>query len=497
MDRLRETTNQSLTCCLQKNDELNVEVEKATKSFENEVSSLKKQLFVFENTNSNLKKEIEKTQQENQNFFKNFREETNKLKLSAENLFGAKNDLCQRLEVTENQMLTFHQETRNEITNATNKLVAIVDKESERVEALYASFAEKQEQFKEVVARSSVRNMELNDMTKELDKLSDIYVHECWKFETSARTSSNSKATTSHQENNTTNNSMNNNNYYTTNSQTITRKLFNERQQQILTRNTQFFADIIVARAEYEILHFGCNKEVKNQNDLEILMIESQARLLEKLKNKIHTKIMNNKNIGEQFDKSALDRRELYIETINNMLDAALKRRTLGFDIQEKRSNISDIFTNDDPTSVPSCVESQKLVAVGAVRRKNTYRERERDRKLSTTTTTPLAASGVRVTPSTSSDLETSHEAVASTGAFVYRAGFRIRKGGSPPSSPAMSTSRKAANGPLDIETLSTSVSQPAENLAGWESTDDQKEQENEGHMTKSYSLPALSQRSS
>ncbi|KAJ0402893.1 hypothetical protein ATCC90586_000482 [Pythium insidiosum] len=81
--------------------------------------------------------------------------------------------------------------------------------------------------------------------------------------------------------------------------------------------------------AMYEVLHTGCNKDIKNQVSLDDLMLDAQDSIVEKVKIKIQTKIMNNKNIGEQFDKSTLDRRELYLETLANMIEASMKRRTL------------------------------------------------------------------------------------------------------------------------------------------------------------------------
>ncbi|RHY34118.1 hypothetical protein DYB32_001134 [Aphanomyces invadans] len=125
-----------------------------------------------------------------------------------------------------------------------------VAKEGQRTEALYAAFAEKQAKFAEIVAKSSTRNMPIATVNKELDKLCDAFVNECWKFEISPR-----------QEGQTGPPGRSDNNG-------SSRKQFSERQQVWVVKNCQFFADLICAKAEYDIMRTYSNKDVHEQHAL-------------------------------------------------------------------------------------------------------------------------------------------------------------------------------------------------------------------------------------
>ncbi|KAG7380520.1 Dynein heavy chain 1, axonemal [Phytophthora pseudosyringae] len=452
--------------------------EKFTQSMDNELALVKNQLFHFEEVTSAHKREIEETQREVDRNFKNQYHENQAINGSLDSLHTAKKEITARQDAAESQMMALQAENRAEIQAATVKLVAIVDKESDRVESLYASFQEKQEHFADVVARSSIRNMDLADMNREIDRVCENFVSECWKFETSARSSSKHSA---RPDNNGTG-----------------RKHFNERQQQLLVHDCQFIADLMVARAEYEILQTGCNKEVRNQHTMDEDMLNQQVNVMEKIRVKIQTKIMNNKNIGEQFDKSTLDRRELYIDTINNMMTASMKRRTLVGDSNRQRTNGHD--TIDTVSTGGEFLETTRLVGLSSASKGTSRRKTVRDSISLTAAGLPDEAPTSRTafTPSSSSS-------------YVLRAGFRLPKA-STPSSPMTPFRNESLTTPLSSRSSfeltnespgggggavlvpeSSRMKSPetsAENLQGW-STDDTKD---EGGMAKSYSLPALKQ---
>ncbi|GLE01655.1 hypothetical protein PINS_up010489 [Pythium insidiosum] len=463
--------------------ELDAGLEKHIKATESEMTVVKDQLFHVEDITSTLKREIETTQQEVESNLRTQTQENQETHAALDTLFIARDDLNARQDAAQAQMMALQAENRAEIQSATAKLIAIVDKESDRVEALYASFQERQEHFADVVARSSIRNMDLTDMNREMDRICESFVQECWKFETSARSSN--KASSRLSDNN------NNNN----NSVAAARKLFNERQQQLLTKNCQFIADLIVARAEYEVLHTGCNKDVKNQVSLDDLMLDAQDSIVEKVKVKIQTKIMNNKNIGEQFDKSTLDRRELYLETVANMIEASMKRRTLLSGSSGGRGDANDRYYREDPARASilsvnaSFLETQRLTTStsggNSIRRKSSSRR------------TPLSFTPTGL----GSDLDSSRSAFTPGSSYVYRAGFRLPKAAaqSPPNSPEAVLRRGtvlSTPGTSDAADNAVLISTPfaeedgdvaaGEDLQGWGGEDKS--------MTKSISLPALRQ---
>ncbi|KAK1936684.1 hypothetical protein P3T76_010119 [Phytophthora citrophthora] len=435
--------------------------EKLTQSMDNEFALVKNQLFHFEEVTSAHKREIEETQREVDRNFKNQYHENQAINGSLDRLHTAKEEIIARQNAAESQMMALQAENRAEIQAATVELVAIVDKESDRVEALYASFQQKQEHFADVVSRSSIRNMDLADMNREIDRVCENFVSECWKFETSARTSSKHSA---RPDNNGTG-----------------RKQFNERQQQLLVRDCQFIADLMVARAEYETLQTGCNKDLKSQLTMDQDMLDQQVHIMEKIRIKIHTKIMNNKNIGEQFDKSTLDRRELYIDTVNNMMAASMKRRTLMGESHRHRNSVHD----DTVSSTGEFLETTRLVGLSSASKGASRRKTTRDSLAVTAAGLPEESPVPRTAFTPSSN-------------YVLRAGFRLPKASTPNSVRKDSLTTPLSSRSSFELTESTAGFSPSElkspetlsdHLQGW-ATDDAKE---EG-LAKSYSLPVLKQ---
>lgn len=466
---------------------LQTDLDKTNRNLDNELAVVKNQLFHAEDAISSLRRDFEETQGDVERNFRSQYQENKEINGSLDGLHRAKEEMQARQDSAESQMMALQAENRAEIQTATMKLVSIVDKESDRIEALYASFQSKQEHFAEVIAKSSIRNMDLTDMNREIDKICESLVQECWKFEISARSSNKTSAR----------GPDNNGNGG--------RKLFNERQQQLLVHNCQFIADLIVARGEYEALQTGCNKELKSQSDLEELMLDAQGSIVDKVKVKIHTKIMNNKNIGEQFDKSTLDRRELYIDTISNMLSGSMKRRTMGGHDQRGGGGGG----NRDESSVSSYFESQRLIGLGTAgngtsRRKTTARDSNSRQSIA------LVASGLPA------DVESTRAAFSPGSSYVFRAGFRLPKT-TPPNSPMSALRGGVASAllvgmgeiPIGEDSEGVFLTSPpemddsvgalgggsggfiSEKLLGW-SPEDSKDQDT--GMSKSYSLPALKQ---
>ncbi|KAL8022251.1 putative AAA+ ATPase domain, dynein heavy chain region D6 P-loop domain-containing protein [Plasmopara halstedii] len=447
VNKYKTMTDGSITTLQTFTFHLRSDHEKLTQSIENQFETVKSQLFHFEEVTSTHKREIETTQREVDKNVKNQNLENQAIKGSLDSLYVAKREMMARQDGAEAQTLALQAENRTEIQAATAKLSEIVDKESNRVEALYASFQQKQEHFADVVARSSLRNMDLADMNREIDRVCETFVTECWKFETSARSSS------KHGARPTDNNR---------------RKPFNDRQQQLLVHDCQFIADLIVARAEYEALQTGCNKDVRDQQTMDADMLEQQRTILEKIRVKVHTKIMNNKNIGEQFDKSMLDRRELYVETINNMMLASIKRRTLvGVD--------TTVQVDTVPTKGVEFIEATRSVRT-APAAKNVIRRK-------------AGREGISVTaPGLHEETSSSRPTVTPNAKYIFRAGFRLPKSSTATSALSADDSTLSSSH-LDVESTSESrlrFSETAgEGLQGW-STDD------EGTMAKSFSLPVL-----
>lgn len=470
---------------------LQTDLDKTNRNVDNELAIVKNQLFHAEDAISALRRDLEETQGDVERNFRSQYQENKEINGSLDRLHRAKEEMMTRQDSAESQMMALQAENRAEIQSATMKLVSIVDKESDRIEALYASFQSKQEHFADVIAKASIRNMDLADMNREIDKICESLVQECWKFEISARSSSKTTSSARGPDNN----------------GTVGRKLFNERQQQLLVHNCQFIADLIVARGEYEALQTGCNKELKHQSDLEELMLDTQVSIVDKVKVKIHTKVMNNKNIGEQFDKSTLDRRELYIDTISNMLNASMKRRTMGGHDLRGTGN----GNRDESGGVTSYFESQRLTNLGTAgngtsRRKTTARGGDTNGSRQSIS---LVASGLPA------DVESTRAAFSPSSAYVFRAGFRLPKT-TPPNSPMSAIRSGTASAlllgmgeiPIGEEGDGVFLTSPpemddnvgalgggmmSEKLLGWAPEDSKGDQQDVG-MAKSYSLPALKQ---
>lgn len=495
------------TAALQKHTHsLQTDLDKTNRNVDNELAVVKNQLFYAEDAISALRRDLEETQGDVERNFHSQCQENKEINGSLDGLHRAKEEMMVRQDSAESQMMALQAENRAEIQSANMKLVSIVDKESDRIEALYASFQFKQEHFADVIAKSSIRNMDLTDMNREIDKICERLVQECWKFEISARSSNKTTSSARDPDNNGTGG----------------RKLFNERQQQLLVHNCQFIADLIVARGEYEALQTGCNKELKHQSDLEELMLDAQASIVDKVKVKIHTKVMNNKNIGEQFDKSTLDRRELYIDTISNMLNASMKRRTLGS--HDLRGTGNGNGNRDESGGASSYFESQRLINLGTAgngasgngtsgngtsgngmpRRKTTARGVDTNGSRQSIS---LVASGLPA------DVESTRAAFSPGSAYVFRAGFRLPKT-MPPNSPVSALRSGTASTlllgeiPIGEEGEGVFLTSPpemddsvgalgggmiCEKLLGWAPEDSKGDQQDVG-MAKSYSLPALKQ---
>lgn len=483
-----ETAGHKIAALQKHTHALQTDLDRTNRSVENEFAVVKNQLFHADDAISTLRRDLEETQGDAERNLRAQLQENKDMAQSLDHLHAAKDDMIARQDSAESQMMALQAENRAEIQAATMKLVSIVDKESDRIEALYTSFQSKQEHFADVIAKSSIRNMDLADMNREIDKVCESLVQECWKFEISARASSKASSARASDNNNGSG-----------------RKLFNERQQQLLVHNCQFIADLIVAKAEYEALQVGCNKEVKHQHDLEELMLDAQGAILDKVKVKVHTKIMNNKNIGEQFDKSMLDRRELYIDSISNMLTASMKRRTLG---ASGYSSSSTSRGRDEG----SYYESQRLLGLGTAGSGggagNSSSRRKTARDASSRQSIALMASGLPA------DSESTRAAFSPGSSYVFRAGFRLPKT-TPPSSPMAGLRSGTASALLgnmgdmtigeDGESVfltsppelddtgggGTSSASLGEKLLGW-APEDSKDQDS--GMAKSYSLPALKQ---
>nr|CCA24750.1 AlNc14C256G9732 [Albugo laibachii Nc14] len=296
-------------------NEVSLMVDQSVKSSEFELTAARQQLFRVEDFNANLRSTLKAFETGTDEKFQLQRQENQVLQDSISKIRTSHIQLCKQQEQFDSRITSFQTESRCTIEISIAELTKQLKKESERVEAFYYSYQSKQEEFADIVVRSSIRNMTLADLKRELDRVCEIFVSECWKFEISGRSAHQSITASD--------------NINASNSHESTRKLFNERQQQLLVQNSQFFADLIVARAEFEALRAGCNKEVVAQSDLSGRILSKQAAMAEKLKAKVRFKIVHNKNTGEQFDANALNRRELFITTLLNLLDASVQRRTL------------------------------------------------------------------------------------------------------------------------------------------------------------------------
>ncbi|EQC36816.1 hypothetical protein SDRG_05647 [Saprolegnia diclina VS20] len=276
------------------------------------LSAIKEKLSYLEQGNLSFRTEYDAAQTDIQQTFAQIATEASSTQVILDSMHTTFETFAGKQDYFNEQINAMQVEYRTEIGATAARLNDAVIKEGERTEALYAAFNEKQTKFAEMVAKASTRNMTIATLNKELDALCDAFVAECWKFEISARQEGKVAATSSRADNNGTN-----------------RKQFSERQQNFLVKNAQFFADLVCAKAEYEVLKVASNKEIRGQAELDAKMVRLQLDIVEKLNTRMLAKVSNNKNTGEQFDKGSIDRREVFMQTLANMLDGAISRRTL------------------------------------------------------------------------------------------------------------------------------------------------------------------------
>ncbi|OQR99069.1 hypothetical protein ACHHYP_07378 [Achlya hypogyna] len=291
------------------------------------LATIKEKLSYLEEGNLSFRTEYDAAQTVINRTFAEIATEANSTHVILDSMNATFDAFAAKQEYFNDQINAMQVEYRTEIGATATRLNEAVIKEGERTEALYAAFTEKQTKFAEMIAKASTRNMSIATLNKELDALCDNFVGECWKFEISARQEGKvrchvvSLELTLAQATNTPSSRADNNG--------TNRKQFSERQQNFLVKNTQFFADLVCAKAEYEVLKTASNKEVRSQAELDTKMVRLQLDILDKLNTRMLAKVTNNKNTGEQFDKGSIERRDLFMQTLANMLEGALNRRTL------------------------------------------------------------------------------------------------------------------------------------------------------------------------
>ncbi|KAF0701138.1 Aste57867_8361 [Aphanomyces stellatus] len=276
------------------------------------LKNLKEKIFFCEEANLSLRTEADANLMDTKSSIAKINTDMKGMHTILDSMNITFDDVANKQKSFDKQLDVLQHDFRCEITVTTAKLSEAVAKEGQRTEALYAAFAEKQDKFAEIVAKSSTRNMPINSINKEIDKLCDAIVAECWKFEISPR-----------QEGQVAPPNRGDNNSATS------RKQFSDRQQVWLVKNCQFFADLIVAKSEYDIMRTYSNKDIKSQATLEAKMLRMQDDILDKLETRLLSKVTNNKNCGEQFDRGALERRDVFMQTVQNLAEGALARRTL------------------------------------------------------------------------------------------------------------------------------------------------------------------------
>ncbi|ETW08596.1 hypothetical protein, variant 1 [Aphanomyces invadans] len=370
------------------------------------LQNLKEKIFFCEEANLALRAATDTMQLETKSAFASINTESKSMHTILDSMNLTFDDLGTKQTVIEKQLDALQHDFRCEITVTTAKLSEAVAKEGQRTEALYAAFAEKQAKFAEIVAKSSTRNMPIATVNKELDKLCDAFVNECWKFEISPR-----------QEGQTGPPGRSDNNG-------SSRKQFSERQQVWVVKNCQFFADLICAKAEYDIMRTYSNKDTKTQSSLETKMIRAQAEILENLHLRIEAKISNNKNCGEQFDRSTIERREVFVETIHNLTDGALARRTLmgggGVCSDDSAAGRGSIMSLEGSLS---CMESVRLQSSGRPSTNGFESPSTRAMKrMSDVGTRPDTTTGGGSGPTGRRMIQSPH----ANSPFVFRGGFRI-----------------------------------------------------------------------
>lgn len=444
LSRLRAEVDFQVENLHKKANDLSLAVDQTVKASESEMTAARQQLYHVEDFNAGIRSTLKALESGTEEKFQLQRQENQVLQDSISKVRTSHIQLCKQQEQFDSRITSFQTESRLTIDSSISELTKQLKKESERVEAFYYSYQSKQEEFANIVARSSIRNMTLTDLKQELDRVCEIFVSECWKFEISGRSN--------HQ------GIMASDNIIPSSSFDSARKLFNDRQQQLLVQNSQFFADLIVARAEYEALRVGCNKEVAAQADLSGLILSVQAALAYKLKAKVRFKIMHNKNIGEQFDANALNRRELYITTLLNLLDATVRRRTLF-------GSSNESLTHTMEQNLESWVKTDHA-------------------------STELAEA--RQQSQSSSLIEEAEPSNRSISSYIYRGGFRIPKGsGSVQRAPLHDRGSNEKYYSTELNGESCTMATSMKPFEGWISTENSTKTD-EAVMAKSCSLPVL-----
>lgn len=444
LSRLRAEVDFQVENLHKKANDLSLAVDQTVKASEFEMTAARQQLYHVEDFNAGIRSTLKALESGTEEKFQLQRQENQVLQDSISKVRTSHIQLCKQQEQFDSRITSFQTESRLTIDSSISELTKQLKKESERVEAFYYSYQSKQEEFANIVARSSIRNMTLTDLKQELDRVCEIFVSECWKFEISGRSN--------HQ------GIMASDNIIPSSSFDSARKLFNDRQQQLLVQNSQFFADLIVARAEYEALRVGCNKEVAAQADLSGLILSVQAAMADKLKAKVRFKIMHNKNIGEQFDANALNRRELYITTLLNLLDATVRRRTLF-------GSSNESLTHTMEQNLESWVKTDHA-------------------------STELAEA--RQQSQSSSLIEEAEPSNRSISSYIYRGGFRIPKGsGSVQRAPLHDRGSNEKYYSTELNGESCTMATSLKPFEGWISTENSTKTD-EAVMAKSCSLPVL-----
>ncbi|OQR90899.1 periplasmic binding protein [Thraustotheca clavata] len=240
------------------------------------IAAIKEKLSYLEESNMSFRTEYNATQSEVDRTFAEIATETNSTHVILDSMNATFQTLTSKQEYFDQQLNVVQNEYRTEISATAAKLNETVAKEGERTEALYAAFTEKQSKFADMVAKASTRNMSIATLNKELDILCDSFVGECWKFEISSRQEgkiANSPASRADNNSN--------------------RKQFSDRQQNFLVKNAQFFADLVCAKAEYEVLKTASNKETRSQAELDAKMVYLQEEIIDKLNTRMLAKLAN------------------------------------------------------------------------------------------------------------------------------------------------------------------------------------------------------------
>ncbi|KAH9106988.1 hypothetical protein AeMF1_017557 [Aphanomyces euteiches] len=405
---MKAETDRNFAVVRSKHENHQLETDAIRVNTEAALQSLKEKIFFCEEANLSLRAVYDRMQTENTSTFAKINTDVKTMHTILESMNATFEDLGRKNMSIEKQLDVLQRyDFRCEITVTTAKLSEAVAKEGQRTEALYSAFAEKQEKFAEIVAKSSTRNLPISSVNKELDKLGDIIVNECWKFEISPRQEGQAGPPSRGDNNGS------------------SRKQFSERQQAWLVKNCQYFADLICAKAELDTLRSYSNKDPKSQTGLEMKMIRLQYEILEKIELRLSAKVNNNKNCGEQFDRSVIERREIFMQTVHNLAEGALARRTL---VGGGISGLGDDSSPMRSGSVVidgslSCVESVRLQASGRPSTNGFESPQSRMKKrMSETGIRPDTSNGVDGSGGARRIIQSPH----ANSPFVFRGGFRI-----------------------------------------------------------------------